>query len=325
MKSLSITATLFLAVLTMNVATVRNLQAQTYPGAPVNLIVTMDPGSGADTAGRALAEEMGKIMKTPVIVLNKPGAGSTLGADFVVKSKKDGHTLLYATASAVVHTKVTNPAIVPFDPAKDLEPLGFHCFLPLALVVQQDSPWNTLKDFVDHGKKNPGALRISVASLGNIDHMNVEIIQSMTGAQFNVIPFKAANAAITGLLGGHVEGSLVSIPLAGPHVKAGKLKMLIVSNKHAEFPDVPTAADLGFKENLLFSWFAVYGPAGLSEEVKRVLVPAIEKAVRNPDLKPKLEKLGFGVEYRSPEELRRLQSSDYAVAHSLAVKMGLHK
>jgi len=260
------------------------------------------------------------------VVVNKPGAGSTLGADFVVKSKKDGHTLLYATASAVVHTKVTSPEIVPFDPAKDLEPLGFHCFLPLVLVVQQDSPWKTLKDFVDHGKKNPGALRISVASLGNIDHMNVEIIQSMTGAPpYNVIPFKAANAAVTALLGGHVEGSLVSIPLAAPHVKAGKLRMLIVSNKHPEFPDVPTSADLGYKENLLFSWFAVYGPAGMSEESKKVLIPAIEKAVRNPELKAKLEQLGFGVEYRSPEELRKLQLSDFAVADALAVKMGLRK
>lgn len=325
MKSVSIAATLVWVVLAVNVAAVQNLHAQGYPGGPVNLIVTMDPGSGADTAGRALAEELGRIMKTPVVVVNKPGAGSTLGADFVVKSKKDGHTLLYATASAVVHTKVTSPEVVPFDPAKDLEPLGFHCFLPLALVVQQDSPWKTLQEFVDHGKKNPGALRISVASLGNIDHMNVEIIQSMTGAQFNVIPFKAANAAITALLGGHVEGSVVSIPLAAPHVKAGKLRMLIFSNKHPEFPGVPTAADLGYKENLLFSWFAVYGPAGISEDAKKVLVPAIEKAVGNPELKAKLEQLGFGVEYRSPEDLRRLQASDYAVADSLAIKMGLRK
>ena len=285
----------------------------------------MDPGSAADTAGRGLAEELGKVLKTPVIVVNKPGAGSTLGADFVVKSKKDGYTLLYATSSAVVHTKATNPQSVPFDPMKDLDPLGLHCFFPLAIVVQESAPWKTFPELVDHARKNPGAVRVSVASLGNIDHFNVEIIQSMTGVRFTVVPFKGAGAALTALLGGHVEAAQVAIPLASPHVKAGKLKVLLMSNKQSEFQGVPTSAELGYKEDMLFSWFSVYGPAGLPDEVKNVLVPAIEKAVKNPELGAKLEKLGFIVEHRSPAELRKLQASDYAVARSLAVKIGLGK
>jgi tripartite-type tricarboxylate transporter receptor subunit TctC len=324
MRSSFILASAILAICALSVG-VEDLQAQPYPAYPINLVVTMDPGSAADTAGRVLAEEMDKVLKKPVMVINKPGAGSILGADYVVKSKKDGYTLLYATSSAVVHTKATSPEVVPFDPFKDLEPLGLHCFFPLAIAVQETAPWKTFQELIDHARKNPGAIRVSVASLGNIDHFNVEIIQAMTGVRFTVVPFKGAGAAITALLGGHVEAAEVAVPLANPHVQAGKVRILILSNKLRDFPGVPTSSELGYKENLLFSWFSVYGPAGLPDEVKNVLVPAIEKAVKNPELASKLEKLGFIVEYRSPADLRKLQTSDYAQARALAVKIGLTK
>ena len=324
-KLLSMTGSLLVAVLALNLGIAQNLQAQSYPSHPINLIVTMDPGAGADTAGRHLAEELSKILKTQVIVINKPGAGSTLGADFVVKSKKDGYTLLYATASSVVYTKATNPEVVPFDPVKDLEPLGLHCFFPVTVVVQQTSPWKTFGELIDYARKNPGGVRVSVPGQGNIDHLNVEIIKSLTDTQFTIVPFKGAGAAMTALLGNHVDVAAISVPLASPHVKAGKLRNLLLSNKMREFQEVPTLTELGYKQDLLYPWFALYAPAGIPDEVKNVLVPAIEKAVKNPEMEAKLEKLGFMVEYRSPAELRNLQESDYARARPLAVKLGLGK
>ncbi len=325
MKSSSITASILLAMWALNIGIVQNLQAQSYPSHPINLIVTMDPGAAADTAGRLFAEELGKILKTQVIVINKPGAGSTLGADFVVKSKKDGYNLLYATASSVVYTKASSPEIVPFDPVKDLEPLGLHCFFPITVIVQQTSPWKTFGELIDYARKNPGGVRVSVPGQGNIDHLNVEIIKSLTDTQFTIVPFKGAGAAMTALSGGHVDVAAISIPLAAPHVKAGKLRNLLLSNKMPEFQDVPTLTELGYKQDLLFPWFALYAPSGVPDEVKKILVPAIEKAVKNPEMEAKLEKLGFMVEYRSPVELRNLQESDYARARPLAVKLGLGK
>jgi tripartite-type tricarboxylate transporter receptor subunit TctC len=325
MKLSSVLLSVFLAVWILNIGIVQNLQAQPYPSHPINLIVTMDPGAGADTAGRHLAEELGKILKTQVIVVNKPGAGSTLGADFVVKSRKDGYTLLYATASSVVYTKATNPEVVAFDPVKDLEPLGLHCFFPVTVTVQQTSPWKTFGELIDHARKNPAAVRVSVPGQGNIDHLNVEIVMSLTGTQFTVVPFKGAGAAMTALLGGHVDAAAISIPLAAPHVKAGKLRNLLLSNKLREFQDAPTLTELGYPQDLLYPWFALYAPSGVPDEVRKVLVPAIEKAVKNAEMAAKLEKLGFMVEYRSPAELRKLQESDYARARPLVLKLGLGK
>ncbi len=315
----------FLAASILNLGIGRNVQAQNYPNHSINLIVTMDPGAGADTAGRHLAEELGKILKTQVIVINKPGAGSTLGADFVVKSKKDGYTLLYATASSVVYTKATSPEIVAFDPVKDLEPLGLHCFFPVTLVTQQTSPWKTLGELIDHARRNPGIVRVSVPGQGNIDHLNVEIVMSLTGTQFTVVPFKGAGAAMTALLGGHVDVAATSVPLAAPHVQAGRLRNLLVSNKLREFPDAPTLTELGYPQDLLSPWFALYAPSGVPEEVKKVLVPAIEKAVKNTEVAAKLEKLGAMVQYGSPAELRKLQERDYARARPLVLKLGLGK
>jgi tripartite-type tricarboxylate transporter receptor subunit TctC len=178
---------------------------------------------------------------------------------------------------------------------------------------------------IDAAKKNPKTIRVSVPGQGNIDHFNVEIIQAMTGAQFNIVPFKGGGADMTALLGGHVEAAEIAIPLAAPHVRAGNLRILVLSNKMKEFQAVPTVNELGYKESLLFSWYALYAAAGIPDAVKNTLVAAIEKAVKNPETEEKLEKLGYIVEYRTPQELRKLQAYDYATARALAVKLGLSK
>jgi tripartite-type tricarboxylate transporter receptor subunit TctC len=140
-----------------------------------------------------------------------------------------------------------------------------------------------------------------------------------------MVPFKGGAAAITALLGGHVDVSCIANSLSGPHVKAGKLRILLLTNKMREYPNVPTITELAYKQDLLSAWFALYAPAGISEEVKKVLIPAIEKTIKNPELEAKIEKLGFIVDYKSPTELKKLMMSDYEIARSLAVKLGLSK
>jgi tripartite-type tricarboxylate transporter receptor subunit TctC len=301
------------------------LQAQPFPSHPIQIIIPMDPGSAGDMVLRPFSEELGKILKTSIIVVNKPGAAATLGTDIVVKSKKDGYTILYANTSAVVYAKASNPETVPYDPVKDLEPLGLHCFFPLTVTVQENSLLKTFADLVDFAKKNPGSVRVSTPGQGSIDHFNLEIIQSLTNTQLTMVPFKGGAAALTALLGGHVDVSCIANSLSGPHVKAGKLRILLLTNKMREYPNVPTITELGYKQDLLSAWFALYGPAGISEEVKKVLIPAIEKTIKNPELEAKIEKLGFIVDYKSPTELKKLMMSDYEIARSLAVKLGLSK
>ncbi len=300
-------------------------QSQTFPSHPIQIVVPNDAGSAGDTVARLFAEELGKTLKGSAIVLNKPGASSTLGTDYVAKSKKDGYTILYANTSAVVYARASSPEIVPYDPTKDLEPLGFHCFFPLTVAVQENSPWKTFKEFIDYAKKNPGTVRFGIHGQGSIDHFNLELIKSVTEAQFTVIPFKGTAATTTALLGGHIDSTVIANSLIAPHVKAGKIRVILITNRMREFPGVPTITELGYQRSLPSAWFAWFAPAGLPEDVKKVLIPAVEKTCRNSELAAKIEKLGFVVEYKSPEELKKMMVSDYETARALALKLGLSK
>jgi len=156
-------------------------EAQSYPSYPIRIVIVAGPGDASDTTSRLLGEELSKILKTPIIPINKPGAGSTLATDFVVKSKKDGYTILYANTSAIIYAKASNPEAIPYDSLKDLEPLGLHCCFPSTVTVQESSPWKTFEELVEYAKKNPGKLSIGTSGQGSIDHFNVEIIKSLTG------------------------------------------------------------------------------------------------------------------------------------------------
>ncbi|HUL30199.1 MAG TPA: tripartite tricarboxylate transporter substrate binding protein [Thermodesulfobacteriota bacterium] len=301
------------------------VQAQPYPSRPVQLIIPLVPGSALDINGRLFAEEFGKVLGTQVVPMNKPGASLTLGTDAVVKSKKDGYTLAYTNTSAIVYARVLSPEIVPYDPVMDLEPLGLHCFFPLTGAVQEGAPWKTFPELIAYAKKNPGKLRVATHGQGSIDHFNLEIIQSLTGAQFTHVPFKGGQQVITALLGGHVEVIFDALSQVLPHVEGGKMRILLITHKTTDFPNLPTLPELGYKQDLLSAWFALFGPAGTPEEVKKVLVPAIEKVVMNQELKTKIEKMGFIVNYRPPAELKKLMVEDYERAMEIAIKVGLRK
>ena len=324
MKRFSLIVILLLVMCSWGIG-LPTLQAQSYPSHPIQIIIPMDPGSAGDMVVRPFAEELGRILKTPAMVVNKPGAAATLGTDIVVKSKKDGYTILYANTSAIVYAKAANPENVPYDSVKDLEPLGLHCFFPLTLAVQATSPWKTFNELIDYAKKNPGGFRVATPGQGSIDHFNLETLQSLTGTQFTMIPFKGGAAALTALLGGHVDAASVANSLTGPHAVSGKLRIILLTNKMREYPDVPTIRELGYNRDLLMAWFALFAPAGVPEDVKKVLVPGIEKTIKNPELVAKIEKLGYIIDYRPPADLRKLVISDYETARALSVKLGLGK
>jgi tripartite-type tricarboxylate transporter receptor subunit TctC len=299
--------------------------AQPYPNRPIQLIIPIPAGGGGDVNGRLLVEDLTKILGQQIVVVNKPGASDTLGTDALAKSKKDGYTLGYTSSAAMVFARVTNPESVPYDPVKDFDPLGSHTFFPLCVAVQAGSPWTTFNDLIDYAKKNPGKLRVSTAGVGSTANFDVEITQTLTGAEFTHVPFKGGEAVVTALLGGHVEVSYDIVGKFMPHVEAGKVRILLVSRKISFLPNIPTITELGYKRELLSGWHGMFGPAGLPEDAKKVLIPAIEKAVKQPETKAKIEKMGYAVEYKSPEEQRRLIISDYDTAKAIAAKLGLGK
>jgi tripartite-type tricarboxylate transporter receptor subunit TctC len=324
MKRLILIVIILFSICTFSLTTT-TIQAQPYPNRNIQLVIPSTPGAAMDITGRLVAEELGKILGTQIITVNKPGASMTLGTDAVVKSKKDGYTLLYANTTAIVYSRVPAPNIVPYDPVEDLEPLGMHLWVPLVVAVKEGSPWKTFPELVEYAKQNPGKLRISTHSEASIDRFNVEICQSLTGAQFNHIPFKGAPEAVTALLGGHVEVTSTALSLALPHHNAGKMKILLITRKWSGLPNAPTFTELGYKQELGAGWFAFYAPAGVPEEVKKVLVPVFQRIATNPEMKSKIDKMGFVVDYKSPSELKKIMIEDYEAAVAVALKIGLRK
>jgi tripartite-type tricarboxylate transporter receptor subunit TctC len=301
-----------------------SVHAQSYPDRPIQLIIPVAPGVVLDITGRLVAEELTKILKTQVVVINKPGASMVLGTDQVARSKRDGYTIGYANTSAIVFSRVTNPETVPYDPMKDLEPLGLHLFFPLTVTVQASSPWKTFNELIEYAKKNPGKLRVSTPGEATIDNFNLVITQTLTGAQFTHVPFKGGQS-VTALLGGTVEVTYYSLSQVLPYLESGQLRTLLSTNKLPRFPDIPTIRDLGYKQDLFSAWVGFYAPAGLPGDVKKILIPAIEKAVNALEPKEKINKMGFVVDYRPPEELRKLSVEDYDRAYVVAKKLGIAK
>ena len=300
-------------------------EAQPYPQRPVQLVIPNVPGSIIDINARILADEIGRLIGTQIVPTNKPGAAMTLGTDLVARSKKDGYTIGYVGSTSIVYSRILNPQTVPYDPNKDLSPLGLHLFNVLGVNVQAQSPWKTFAELVEYAKKNPEKLRVGTMGVGSIDHLNLEIVQSITGAQFTHVPFKGGESTMSALLGGHVEVTFDAFSKCIPHAESGKVRILLTSRKMASHPQIPVAAEFGYKEKLLTGWFAFYGPSGMPEEATKVLIPAIQKAINHPELKPKVEKMGYDVNYRSPAELEKQAKDDYETTSKLAEKLGLGK
>ncbi len=290
--------------------------AQTYPNHPIQLIVPMAPGDTVDLAGRAIASELSKILKTPVIINNKPGGGATVGADFVAKGRKDGYTLLFANSN-IYYAQAMNPGEIPYNPLTDLEPLCLAVSTPLTVAVAADAPWKTFQQLVDYMKKNPGKIRGSSSGVGSVGHFNLEIIKNETGAETNMIPYKGASPAMTALMGGHVEIATLSLSLIYPQLQAGKLRALLISKKVPELPNVPTLKQLGYKHDMSSVLFAFYGPAGLPDAVKSALAAPLEKAIKAPEVANEIKQLGAIVDYVPGPEYKKMMAAEYEMVKTL--------
>ncbi len=293
-----------------------SLSAQTYPSQPIQLIIPMTPGDMTDLTGRVLASELQKYLKTPVIPINKPGGGATIGADFVAKSKKDGYTILYANSN-IYYAHAMNPDTVPCNPLRDLDALCLAVSLPIVLMAKADSPWKDMIELVDYMKKNPGKLRVSTTGVGGVGHFNHEIIKSETETESIMVPYKGASPAMTALLGGHVELSVLSTGLVLPHIKAGKLKALLISQKMPEFPNVPTLKELGYKRDIVSVRNAFYLPVGVPEEIKNLLSSALEKTIKSEEVARAVKQLNSLVDYVPSSEFKKMMAEEYEMVKTL--------
>lgn len=282
-------------------------QAQTgdnYPSRPIKMIVSFAPGSATDTVARVFGQRMSTLLGQSVVVENRPGAVGIIGADAVAKAAPDGYTLL-------VGTNTTNAAVkalvksVPYDPEKDFTPISFLGVLPQVVLINPDRPFKTLQDLLTRAREKPNSLTYAWTS--SVTRVSAELLASMSRVSFVNVPYKAGGAALTDVISGQVDFTIVDTIVALPQLKAGKLRALAVASpaRIAQLPDVPTVAEAanlpGYE---MMGIFAAFGPANLPANVVARLNQAIRQAGEDPELRRTFASVGLDVQTSTPDQLR---------------------
>jgi len=301
------------------------VHAQAFPGGPISIVVPLAPGDAADISARALGEQIARLLNTPVLIVNRPGGGGTIGTHSVVQSAKNGQTILFAQNSAITFRPVLDPQSVPYDALRDLVPLGMTSRTPSVLVVRSDAPYKTLAELIDYAKKKPGQVRIGHPGPGSVGEFCVLLIRSVTGADLVPVPYTGAGPSIVALRGEHIEGIVSSLGAVSPHLKAGAFRGLVSSNRVAEFANIPTMRELGYEDELFAIWFSFLAPAGIPEDARKALVDAIEQAVKEPAVTARLAPLSILQSYARPEQTAAEMRDEIGRVSAMAKKTGLVK
>ena len=278
--------------------------AQSWPSAkPITLIVPFPAGGTTDVLARALADKLGTALGQTVLVESKPGAGATLGADFVAKSKPDGYTLLMG---AIHHTIA--PAVfkkVPYDLEKDFAPVTTVALVPNVLVVNASNPAKTVADLVAQAKAKPNQLNYGSNGNGTAQHLIGTQFENMNGIQITHIPYKGSGPLTTDLIGGQVTMSFDTVTPVLPHIKSGKLKPLAVTTgkRSSALPDVPTLAESGLKGFDIGTWFGVLAPVATPKDITARLNAEAVKIIQSPDFRKRMEEIGAEPIGNTPEQM----------------------
>ena len=284
--------------------------AASFPNKPMRIVVTFTSGGAPDILARLIGERLTADWGQPVLVDNKPGAGGNTGSDFVAKAPADGYTIVVGT----VGTHSINGALyakMPYDMVKDFAPVTLLATTPNLLVINNDVPARTLKEFIALGKKE-GRMTFASSGSGTSIHVSGELFKTMTGIDMTHIPYKGRATAIPDLLGGRVTMMFDNMPSSLPLVKDGKLRALGVTSaqRSAAAPDIPTIAEQGLPGFDAVSWFALFAPAGTPKAIVDKLQIEVKKILVSPEVGRKLAEIGLEVVGSTPEELAAYQRSE---------------
>nr|WP_224009181.1 tripartite tricarboxylate transporter substrate binding protein [Cupriavidus pinatubonensis] len=260
--------------------------AGTWPEKPVKFVVPFGPGGANDLVARAVADAASKQLGQPIIVENKPGAGSVLGADYVAKSAPDGYTFL-APAGGVI-TNAMIKAHLPYK-EQDLVPVSMLAVSPSVIVVPADSPIKDLKSLIALGKGGKG-LNFATAGTGSTPHFVGEMLKLATGVKVEIIPYKSGSEGMVAVVGKQVDATSEASVVVLPQVKGGKLRALASTwnTRIAAMPDVPTTAELGYPTIFIGHWSGVFAPRGTPEAILDKMNKAIDTAIKSPELRARL-------------------------------------
>jgi tripartite-type tricarboxylate transporter receptor subunit TctC len=284
--------------------------AQPYPNRAVKIIVPFGPGGFTDVAARILQKELAPAIGQPVIIENRPGAGSTIGTDAVAKAPPDGYTLVMISTAHVISPHLYKQ--MPYDPIRDFAPVMRLAEGPYVLVVHPSLQVKNVQEFVALAKAKPGEIDYASSGNGSAQHLVGALFTTMAGVQLNHVPYKGSNQAMQDVVGGQVKVSFVGVPNALPNLMSGKLRALGVSTgkRYAELPDVPTIAEAGVPGYDATIWLGLLAPKGTPVEIVHKLNSDITRILSTPEAKKLMASAGVDVATSSPEEFGRLMQSE---------------
>lgn len=282
-------ATCCAALLALAAAAAPAAAQEAYPARPITLVIPFPPGGSADILGRIIGKRLSDRLGQPVVMDNRPGAGTVLGAGIVAKAPADGYTLLVSSGS----TFTVNPAIrpnLPYDPVRSFEPIAIVARIPLILLANKSVPVGGVKEFVAAAKTDASRYAYASFGSGTTSHFAAEIVLQAVGARLTHVPYKGSAPAMTDLIGGQVPFSFDTVTAALPHLKSGKIKAIAVTTarRAAQLPDVPTFAEAGYPEVNADTWIMLAAPKGTPAPVLAKLEKTLAELAATHELRAAL-------------------------------------
>ncbi len=300
-----------------------SVAAQTYPSKPIRFVVPYTAGGTSDAIARQVGQRLSDVLKQPVIIENKGGAGGTVGSAQVAAAPADGYTVLVTLSSHAI-----NPGLyksLPYDTEKDFKAVTLLANGPQILAIHPKIPANTLKEYVEWLKKNPAESNYASGGQGTPGHLAAELLSSMAGVKFQHIPYRGGGAAVIDVIGGQVNAVWVTAIAAIPHVKAGRLKALAVTtnDRIAALPNVPTIAESGYPGYAVDAWVGMFVPAATPQATVDMLYKSTVLALANPELKAALLAQGSEIIGNPPLDTSATVSSEIKLWRKLIAERGI--
>jgi tripartite-type tricarboxylate transporter receptor subunit TctC len=293
-------------------APVQSVLAQTYPTRPIRIICPYVAGGGSDFVARTIAQKLTETIGQSVIVDNRPGGGTNIGAELVARAAPDGYTIFLGGTPTTVN--VTLYKKLPFDVINDFAPITMTTVAPNLLVVHPSLPVRAVKELIALAKARPGQLTYGSAGIASSNHLSGALFKTMAGIDIVHVPYKGGGAAVTDLLAGNISMYFSTTPSSMPHVRTGRLRALAVTSaKRSDIvPNIPTMAEAALPGFEMSAWHALFAPAATPPAVLKKLADEVVRALRQPDVKERLAAQGVDAVGTTPEELAAIIKENIA-------------
>lgn len=300
-------------------------RADPYPSRPVRLVIPQPPGAQNDVLGRMLGEHLTEIWKQPVVVENHGGAGGTIGAELVAKAPADGYTVLIGGLNnlAVAPTLVSD---LRYESMRDFVPIGGVARVPYALAVNRRVPAHTLAELIAYARANPGRLTYGSGGAGSMSNLGAELLKSLAGLDIVHVPYRGSAPSIKALVAGEIDMMFADLSLLAVHAKAGTLRLIggAAAARASAAPDLPTLAEQGLAGFAIEPWYGVVVPAGTPQEVIVKLAEGLHETLQAPDIRQRLERLGYEPMTDTPAQFGVLIGEETGKYAALIKRAGIH-